>query len=155
MILAFDPGQYTGYCAYESGNNIQFGLIKEERPLQYMEQIAEVYSNSRPELVVIEKPFIGNKFSKSPLDIARCVERIKIAILLQYPDAMIVEVSNSEWKKAIVGKGNCKKEETIKFINEKFHLKLKDNNVTDAMALSLYGDYLLKNKVVTTVNLRK
>jgi len=147
MILAFDPGNNTGYCAYDSDDNIQFGLIKEEKTLQYMEQVAEVYANTRPEMVVIEKPFIGKKFSKSPLDIARCVERIKISILLQYPDAMIEEVSNSEWKKAIIGKGNCKKEETIKFINNKFHLNLKDNNITDAMALSLYGDYLLKNKV--------
>lgn len=151
MILAFDPGEKTGYACYNTKTkDLSYGLIKEKDTLQYMEQIGEVYQNNLPSVVLIEQPFV--KFLSAAMSLARCTERIKIAVLLQFPDALIVDVPNLTWKKAIIGKGKVKKgksfviskDQTKKFVNQKFGLNLTDDNITDAIAISLYGEKLME-----------
>lgn len=144
MILAFDPGKETGYAVIDKGKLIEYGTVKQTGELKYLGEISDLYLDITPEAVFIEKPFVG----KNPVAIcslARTVQMIRIAVLTEYPEALIVEISPSEVKKAITGVGNAKKEQVKKMVEQIFK-EVAGKDITydqsDAIAIAVTGERL-------------
>jgi crossover junction endodeoxyribonuclease RuvC len=146
MILAFDPGKETGYAVIDKGKLIEYGTVRQTGELKYLGEISDLYLDITPEVVFIEKPFVG----RNPVAIcslARTVQMIRIAVLTEYPEALIVEVSPSEVKKGITGSGSAKKEQVKKMVEQLFK-ETAGKDITfdqsDAIALAYMGERLLK-----------
>lgn len=125
-ILSFDPGNSTGYAiidkveiANQSASAkiwdlvatgiIEFKPVTECKSknrmatdgiLDYYAQAAALYRTYQPSFVVIESPFVG-KFKNSVMPIVRDVTIIKLAIRLEYPEALIIDITPSEWRKTL------------------------------------------------------
>jgi len=146
MILAFDPGKQTGFAVMDKGKLIEYGTIKQKTELKYLGEISELYIDIKPEVVFIEKPFAGRN-PAAICSLARTVEMIRIAVLQEYAEALIVELPPSEVKKAITGAGNAKKEQVKKMVEQIFK-ETAGKDITfdqaDAIALAYMGERLLK-----------
>jgi len=146
MVLGFDPGKATGFAVVDGGELVGLGTIVQESELSYIAEIKELYWKVEPEVVFIEKPFAGRNPS-AICSLARTVQMIRIAILQEYPEALIVELSPSEVKKAITGAGNAKKEQVKKMVEQIFK-EVAGKDITydqsDAIAIAYTGDRLCK-----------
>lgn len=68
--------------------------------LDYYAQIAALYRTYQPSFVVYESPFFG-EFVSTIISLVQKVTIIKLAIRLEYPEALIIEVPPSEWRKSL------------------------------------------------------
>jgi len=144
MVLGFDPGKQTGFAVINKGKLVGLGTIAQESELSYIDEITNLYCKVVPEVVFIEKPFCGRNPS-AICSLARTVQMIRIAILQEYSDALIVELSPSEVKKGITGVGNAKKEQVKKMVEQLFP-EIRNKNITfdqaDAIAIAVMGERL-------------
>ncbi|HNR65506.1 MAG TPA: hypothetical protein PKJ95_04340 [Atribacterota bacterium] len=105
MILAFDPGDHTGYCVMDDHRIIETGeirypqkkSIKHLEELIYMNNIGTIYEKYRPIAVIIEENFMG-RFIAVVKALTKKLTLIRIAIKLRYEDALIITPTPSEWK---------------------------------------------------------
>ena len=127
-ILSIDPGSKTGYAVIDkievenqSGlasakiwdlvatGVIEFkpvteckskGRLATDGTLDYYAQVTALYKTYQPSFVVIESAFMG-EFVNTIISLVQKLTIIKLAIRLEYPEALIIDVSPSEWRKAL------------------------------------------------------
>lgn len=111
-ILGIDPGGKTGYAIIDvqklyNGEDfatiwdlVGTGMIKFKTPLDYHAQMTALYRTYKPSFVVYEQPHMGH-FPKVVISLTEKVTIMKMAILLEYPEALIVETTPSEWRKVL------------------------------------------------------
>ena len=123
-ILSFDPGSKTGYAVIdkiEVANQsasakiwdlvdtgvIEFkpvteckskGRMATDGTLDHYAQVAALYKTYKPSFVVIESAFMG-KFVNTITSLVQKVTTIKLAIRLEYPEALIIDTATSDWRK--------------------------------------------------------
>lgn len=148
-VLSFDPGNITGWCYSDKGLPVKYGIIKyKKNQFDYMAQVSGLYKFFLPEIVMIEEPFSNPQKPNVVSSLARCVERITIAVKLQFRDACIYEIPPAQWKKEFVGKGNAGKQDVLEHVETKFRLGLtelygkKADNISDAIAIALVGEQM-------------
>lgn len=94
----------------------------------------------------MEDPFIHHKHKSSVIPMAMTAGAIAAGVSLyvgdEHADEMLMRVPPPEWKKAVIGKGNAKKEEIRSWVfentNEHVRKKLSNQDLVDAYCLSLY-----------------
>lgn len=125
-ILGIDPGGKTGYAVIdviERKNNlacakiwdlvatgiIEFkpvaeckskGRLATDGTLDYYAQVTALYKTYQPSFVVIESAFMG-EFVNTIISLVQKVTIIKLAIRLEYPEALIIDTAPSEWRKVL------------------------------------------------------
>ena len=145
-ILGFAPGsRITGYGVIEMDNNraiyVDCGCIRAvgeslaERLKSIYDGIQAVVETHTPDEVSIEKVFVGKN-----VDSALKLGQARGAALCaaQTPDALIVEYSPTEIKKAIVGKGRADKTQVQHMVRILLNLQGKlQVDAADALAIAL------------------
>ena len=137
IIIAFDPGNVTGYAVFEGGKVKESGVIKfnATNPVKYLRKVQGLYTFFLPSAVFIEEPFIG-PYPKAGISLSEKVGFIKSAIWLHYPDALIETINNRDVKKTVCGKANAKKADVIRRINRLYKKKITNDNEADAVAIA-------------------
>lgn len=150
-ILGLDPGSHiTGVGLIEvSGMNLKHvhhQLIRapkgplEERLFNIYEQLKKVAELYRPELVVVERVFLGkNVDSAFKLGHARGVA----LMALHSAGAQVFEISAREVKKILTGSGAGSKEQVRQMVGQwlKIDILEKEFDVSDALSLAISGSF--------------
>lgn len=98
----------------------------------------------RPDLVLIEAPLMyQNGWTTVKLASVATVLFTK-AVEAGLPAKL---VNNQTWKKAVLGKGNATKFDSLKYVQGTMGYATKDHNVADALCIAEYGISTLVNHI--------
>jgi Holliday junction resolvasome RuvABC endonuclease subunit len=145
-ILGLDLATCSGFAIINEKEEIllsgTYQLYKKDshhhKLIDFKNFINNLISINQPDIIVIENVFQGvNCITTAFLNQLRGV-----AISSIPQDKELLLVSASSCRKYVLGKGNLSKKEVFQTINERFNLNYsfsRDNDITDAILLSLYG----------------
>lgn len=149
-ILGIDPGHIhigfsiIDYKLNEQNNNLDLEILfaQDIDLSNYTNRYSKLYEISidiiktyEPHLAIIEKTIVRNN-SKTSLLLSQ--SRGVILLSCEIENLKYEEVTNNKIKKYFCGKGNAKKPEIAKKINEMFQLNLLPN-ANDALMIAYYG----------------
>ncbi len=151
-ILGIDPGHiHIGFAIIDyirntndDCSNLQLNILfaQDIDLSSYNDRYRKLYNicldiiqTYNPDLIIIEKTIVRNN-SKTSLLLSQ--SRGVILLSCEINNIKYEEVTNNKIKKYFCGKGNAKKPEIARKINEKFHLNLL-SNANDALMIACYG----------------
>jgi Holliday junction resolvasome RuvABC endonuclease subunit len=135
--VCIEEGFYTGdYFHLSTCKNV------DDRIAELYDEIERLLIRWLPDKVYIEEPIYIQNF-KTTKAISETVGNCKS--LCRIHKIAYETVPNKTWKKEIIGKGNCSKEDTKKFIEKKDPMFVgRKEDVYDAYGICLWG--VKKNK---------
>jgi len=114
------------------------GLPLQDRLQEIQNDIASIFSEYQPTLVVLERLFFA-KNERTALDVAhaRGILLLEAGKYASY----ILEPSPPEWKLSITGDGSASKEQVQRMVTSQLHLTEipRPDDAADALALALFG----------------
>ena len=161
-ILGVDPGlDNSGYALIESGKDCNISNLKDsvsilsfntiisdsekslEERLKYIHsKFKKLLSELSPDVVVVEDIYSNSSYPQSGLKLASVKGVVELAV--SQKDIKLANLAATKVKKTIVGRGNAKKEQVAKMIENGFNLKGAGSlHESDALAVALA--YLIIN----------
>lgn len=146
-ILALDISLSTGFSL--PGKSGTINLRDEHAQVQdfartgliYMAKLRELVRAWRPDLIVIEKPFIRGATADFIL-----LSMVALSHMVAYENGIPRrETHNATIKKWLTGKGNCGKGAMVEALNERGYTSMS-NDEADAIALRLYWEEQIKSE---------
>lgn len=151
-ILALDIATTTGWAVLEIKGkkaNINYGSItvnSKNRLKEINNEVKTLIKNHRPDIVLIEDVFFSRNFKS--FKILSMMHAATYLGCVAISNPIILEANATAIRKAI-GVKNTEREKikplVMKMINQMFGIRLKDNDVTDAIAIIIA--YLNDKKV--------
>ena len=131
MILAFDPGNETGFAVVENKKVIDCGIIyyhqkpklKHMDELLYIKAVKHLYEKYLPEITLIEQGFMG-RYPSIVKALERKITLIKVGVKMCFPEALIKTTTPTEWKALLQIMQKSKKDDRTE--KEKVMDKLKE-----------------------------
>lgn len=155
MVLGFDCGGSTGYALVDRNYKLlKYGIVKGsgEFILNYLDEVRNLYRELKPEIVVIEEPFISGGKPTAVIPLVKFIQTVTIGVLMENSEALILSVSNKTVKKHVTGNGNNKKPVVFEKIVDRYKLENFEfkthNDITDAIALSVVGNMVLNKEII-------
>lgn len=139
IILALDTGHKTGWALFDEHGLIKSGVMEIDNTYDgkcfadFEQSLAILLTDSNPSKVVLEKPVFRGANTRRLWGFVSIVQMMAHKRNLIYNEENIVSI-----KKFITGKGNAKKKDVMKSIENKGY-NFADDNEADAIALALYA----------------
>ncbi|MDP8215843.1 MAG: crossover junction endodeoxyribonuclease RuvC [Candidatus Kaelpia imicola] len=155
-ILGVDPGlDSSGYALIESSKGCDLSNLKDgvnilnfstiapdskkplEERLKYIHsKFKKLLSELEPDVVVVEDIYSNSSYPQAGLKMASVKGVVELAV--SQKNIKIVNIAATKVKKTIIGRGNAKKEQVAKMMEEGFNLKGAGNlHESDALAVAL------------------
>lgn len=135
-ILGIDPGYVSGYAIVEEENIIiagEFKSSKEYRLASIFNFYTLLIQEYKPDYCILESSYV-NTNARTSLILGQ--SKGVIELIFQLNNIQYKCLAPCQIKKILLKKGNAKKIEIQKYINEKYQTKFT-HNTTDAIAIAL------------------
>lgn len=161
-ILSLDQStSCTGYSIFDNGELIEYGALKPSKKINDVNmysmflKIVELIEKTNPNKILIEDVYmkmqkiynkkekkVGTMFNVATHKVLSNLQGMLIAyFMLHQIDFEIIHPSS--WQKMIKKKGTVNKDDTKSFVNEKYSINIKNDNISDSIAIGRF--YLLKS----------
>jgi crossover junction endodeoxyribonuclease RuvC len=151
IVLGVDPGlSETGYAVLDVGNGrprvrasgcarSKSNAPVEGRVRAIYDELADVLSEWRPEITVLEGLYADYKFPRTAVMMGHV--RGVICLAADQVGARVLELSPAEVKRALTGSGRASKEQIRRAVTRMLGLRAapKSEHVCDALAMALVG----------------
>ena len=143
IIIAFDPGTYhTGYAILNDKSELlKYGVISSADRINLGKRLQTIYKYTTdliraygPAVIACEDQFVGGN-KKTALILREATAIIRLASTEW--DVPFILYGNTDVKKAVCKDGRASKEKIREAVQKKFNVEIKDNNITDAIAVGL------------------
>ena len=162
-ILTLDQStSCTGYSIFDNGELIEYGAIRPSKKICEVNmhsmflRVADLIDKVNPDKILIEDVYLKMqkvynpktksfewRFNVATHKVLSNLQGMLIAYFVLHQIEFEV-IHPSTWQKIIKKKGKVEKEDTKSFVNKKYSTNIKNDNVTDSIAIGLY--YLSKSK---------
>jgi Holliday junction resolvasome RuvABC endonuclease subunit len=143
IILSLDQASETGYALLDTDGcrlldyGVEtFDMTHTQGWVELKEFLASLIYKFNVDVVVFEEPHINPKRIKSNIALSKYAGGI-IMLCAAVLHVRVAGLYPSQVRKASFGKGNMKKEEVRVRTNDIFNIKLKNKNITDAIAIGV------------------
>lgn len=156
-ILSFDQStSCTGYAIFEDNELKSYGAIKPDKKINENNmysmflKIIEKVESEKPDLVLIEDVYlkklhrfnIKKKIMEEVFNVSTHKKLCNLqGMLIAYFVLHEMEfgaVAPKTWQSKVIRKKTVAKEDTLSFVNEKYSINIKNDNIADAICIGLY-----------------
>lgn len=161
-ILSLDQStSCTGYSIFDNEELIEYGTIRPSKKICEINmhsiflRIIDLIEKNNPNKILIEDVYMKMqkiynqktkewewKFNVATHKILSNLQGMLIAYFVLHQIEFEI-IHPSSWQKLIKKKGAVSKEETQYFVNKKYSINIKNDNISDSIAIGLY--FLSKN----------
>lgn len=161
-ILSLDQStSCTGYSIFDNGELIEYGALKPSKKLNDVNmysmflKIVELIEKTNPDKILIEDVYmkmqkiynkkekkVGTMFNVATHKVLSNLQGMLIAYFMLHQIEFEI-IHPSSWQKMIKKKGIVNKDDTKSFVNEKYSINIKNDNISDSIAIGRF--YLLKS----------
>jgi len=145
-LLALDVASHTGWCNSESHGCWDFTVKKSKKNPQHpysklynFKTTIEKYLDEHPEVDIIASERVSGLFKNAIISLSEQLGIIKLICFERKLEH--VEYVSTELKKWQTGKGNAKKFEMVKSVQDKYGWEGTDDNIADAIVIYHYHIY--------------
>jgi len=126
-----------GICHTEELNMSKVKSHKERRKMVWklLNEMDTNYSIVKPDIVVLEKIILFHK-SHINVDTIKRLGGLSYLVIDHYFSIDSYEVPVQSWKSAVLGSARAKKEDSIKYVESKYGVITKNDNLADAICIA-------------------